>query len=271
MRAAVVQLNSTEDTERNLERADALTREAVSQGAEVVLLPEKWTVLGTGDHLRAGAQPLDGPAIRWAQATAREHGIDLIAGSIVEACLDGEQRNTSVHIRNDGEIAATYSKLHLFDVELDGVRYAESDTESPGDHVTVSTLADGTPVGLTVCYDLRFPELYGALAARGAEILTVPSAFTLATTRDHWEVLLRARAIENTAYVLAANQIGTHAPANRTGGRSMIVDPWGVVLASVPDREGVAVAELDRAALRDIRHRLPSLAHRSDFDYAALA
>jgi predicted amidohydrolase len=271
MRAAVVQLNSTEDTERNLERADALTREAILHGAELVLLPEKWTVLGTPEHLRAGAQPLDGPAVSWARALAREHGIDLIAGSIVEACPDGVQRNTSVHVGPDGEVAASYSKLHLFDVELDGVRHAESDTESPGDHLALTELADGTPVGLTVCYDLRFPELYGALAARGAEVLTVPSAFTLATTRDHWEVLLRARAIENSAYVLAANQIGSHPPGNRSGGRSMIVDPWGVVLAAVPDREGVAVAELDRDAVHDIRRRLPSLAHRSDFDYAALA
>jgi predicted amidohydrolase len=270
MRAAVVQLNSTEDTERNLERADSLTREAISLGAELVLLPEKWTVLGTAEHLRAGAQSLDGPAIRWARALAREHGIDLIAGSIVERCPDGGQRNTSVHLGPGGEITAAYSKLHLFDVEVDGVRYAESDTESPGDHLALSELADGTPVGLTVCYDLRFPELYGALAAHGAEILTVPSAFTLATTRDHWEVLLRARAIENSAYVLAANQIGTHAPANRSGGRSMIVDPWGVVLAAVPDREGVAMADLDRAAVQGVRRRLPSLAHRHDFDYAAL-
>ncbi len=270
MRAAVVQLNSTEDTARNLERADALTREAAARGAEVVLLPEKWSVLGTSEQLRHGAQPLEGPAIGWARSAARELGIDLIAGSIVEARPDGTLRNTCAHIGPDGELCATYAKLHLFDVELDGVRYAESDTEAPGERIGLSTLADGTPIGLTVCYDLRFPELYGELALRGAEVLSIPSAFTLATTRDHWEVLLRARAIENSAYVLAANQTGAHPPGHRSGGRSMIVDPWGVVLAGAADDEGVALAELDRHALHQVRRRLPSLAHRRDFDYGTL-
>ncbi|HSO97839.1 MAG TPA: carbon-nitrogen hydrolase family protein [Solirubrobacteraceae bacterium] len=269
MRAAVVQLNSTEDIARNLERADALTREAVAAGAQLILLPEKWTVLGTAEQLRSGAQALDGPAISWGRAIAAELGIDLIAGSIV---LRGDSglTNTSVHIGPDGALRASYAKLHMFDVEIDGVRYSESDTESPGDRVVLSQLAGGARVGLSVCYDLRFPELYGELALRGAELLSIPSAFTLATTRDHWEILLRARAIENSCFVLAANQIGSHPPGNRSGGRSMIIDPWGVVLACAPDREAVAVADLDREALRTVRRRLPSLAHRRDFDYAAM-
>ena len=155
-----------------------------------------------------------------------------------------------------------YRKLHLFDVEVAGTVYRESDTEQPGDEVVLSHAADGTGVGLSVCYDLRFPELYRALTIRGARVLVVPSAFTLTTTRDHWEVLLRARAIENQAFVLAANQIGTHPPGHASGGRSAIVDPWGLVLAQVPDGEGVAVADLDFDAQDEVRARLPALDHR---------
>jgi predicted amidohydrolase len=167
-----------------------------------------------------------------------------------------------VHFGPDGQVRAVYRKLHMFDVEVDGVRYAESEHEVPGDEVVVSELADGTPLGLSICYDVRFPELYRGLSERDARVLTVPSAFTLATTRDHWEVLLRARAIENQCFVLAANQIGEHAPGRRSGGRSMIVDPWGVVLATAPDTEGVVVADLDLSHQEDIRRRLPALQHR---------
>ncbi len=269
MFAAVVQLNSTEDTDRNLDTADRLTRQAASRGAELVVLPEKWSVLGTSEQMRAGAQTLDGSCLAWARAVARELGIDLVAGSLVERVNDqSKTSNTSVHIDPDGQPRAIYRKLHMFDVELDGVRYAESDSEQPGTEVVVSALRNEVMIGLSVCYDIRFPELYGELAARGAEVMAVPSAFTLATTRDHWEVLLRARAIENSCFVLAANQVGVHPPGHRSGGRSMIVDPWGLVLAAAPDAEGAVVADLDFAALREIRRRLPSLAHRRDFDYA---
>ncbi len=269
MLAAVVQLNSTEDTARNLARAEDLTREAAARGAGLVLLPEKWSLLAEPEVMRASAQPLDGEAISWARAIAHELGIELVAGSIVEA-VPGQPRssNTSVHVGPDGEIRATYRKIHMFDVEIDGIRYSESEHEQPGEEVVLSELASGVKVGLSVCYDVRFPELYGELAVRGAEILTVPSAFTLTTTRDHWEVLLRARAIENSCFVLAANQIGAHPPGLRSGGRSMIVDPWGVVLAAVPDQEGVAVAALDLPALREVRRRLPSLAHRRALEQA---
>jgi predicted amidohydrolase len=174
-----------------------------------------------------------------------------------------------VHVDPTGELRAVYRKLHMFDVEVDGVRYAESEREQAGDQVVLSTLADGTRLGLSICYDVRFPELYRALVASGAEVLAVPSAFTLATTRDHWEVLLRARAIENQCFVVAANQIGAAPPGNRSGGRSLIVDPWGLVLATAPDTETVIVADLDPAALREIRTRLPALRHRRPEVYGA--
>jgi predicted amidohydrolase len=270
VRAGAVQLNSTDDTDRNLETADRLVRDAARQGAELVVLPEKWTILfGTPDQLDAGAQPLDGPALTWAAAVARELGIDIVAGSIIERVQGASKfANTSVHFGPDGEPRAVYRKLHMFDVEVDGVVYAESAHEQPGDEIVVSELASGPALGLTICYDLRFPELYRVLAVRGSEVIAVASAFTLATTRDHWELLLRARAIENQCFVVAANQIGEHPGGLRSGGRSMIVDPWGLVLASAPDTETAIVADLDLARLHDIRRRLPSLANRRPDVYA---
>jgi predicted amidohydrolase len=230
------------------------------------VLPEKWSVLGTGEQLHAGAQPLDGDAIGWARSVAHELGIDLVAGSIVER-VPGQDKtfNTSVHVGPDGEVRATYRKLHMFDVEVDGVVYAESEHEQAGDEVVCSELADGTKLGMSICYDLRFAELYRRLAA---EVVSVPSAFTLATTRDHWEILLRARAIENQCFVVAPNQVGEHPGGYRSGGRSMIVDPWGIVLACAPDTETAIVAELDPARLHDVRRRLPALAHRRPEVYA---
>jgi predicted amidohydrolase len=267
--AGAVQLNSTEDTDRNLQTADRLVREAAARGAELVLLPEKWSVLGRPEEMAAAAEPLDGRCVGWARSTARELGIELIAGSIVERVEDGGRAaNTSVHVGRDGSVRAVYRKLHMFDVEVDGVRYAESAHERPGEELVLSRLASGIGVGLSVCYDVRFPEIYRALVAAGAELLSIPSAFTLATTRDHWELLLRARAIENQCFVLAANQIGKHAPGMRSGGRSMIIDPWGLVLACAPDDEAVIVAELDFERLRDVRRRLPALAHRRPEIYA---
>ena len=269
MRAAAIQINSGNDAQRNLRAADTHVRAAAADGAQLIVLPEKWTVLGTGADLRAGAQTLDGEAIAWARATARELGVDLIAGSISER-VEGEPklRNTSVHIGPDGEIAAVYRKLHLFDVEVEGTRYAESAHEDPGIEPVLTTVAGGIEVGMSVCYDVRFPELYRGLALRGARILTVPAAFTLATTRDHWEVLLRARAIEDQCFVVAANQIGEHAPGIRSGGRSMIVDPWGVVLATAPDAETFVIASLDLDRQAEIRRTLPSLANRRPAAYA---
>jgi predicted amidohydrolase len=272
VRAAAVQLNSTEDIDANLAIADRLVRQAATRGAELVVLPEKWNVLGRPEAMQAAAEPLDGSSLTWARDVAAELGIELVAGSIVER-REGQAKtsNTSVHIDPSGQVCAVYRKLHMFDVEVDGVRYAESEHEQAGDEVVVSRLRDGTGLGMSICYDVRFPELYRALVAAGAEVLAVPSAFTLATTRDHWEVLMRARAIENQCFVVAANQIGTSPPRNRSGGRSLIVDPWGLVLATAPDAETVIVAELDRARQREIRARLPALRHRRPEAYEAVA
>jgi predicted amidohydrolase len=261
--AAAVQLTSTADRERNLATADRLTRAAAAAGAQLVVLPEKWSVLGTPEETAAGAEPFDGPALGWACAVAAELGIDLVAGSIAERVAGQDKNsNTSVHVGPDGAVRAVYRKMHMFDVEVGGRTYRESDHEQPGDEVVLSATADGVELGLTVCYDLRFPELYRILAVRGARVLTVPAAFTLATTREHWEVLLRARAIEDQCFVVAPNQIGEHAPGLRTGGRSMIVDPWGVVLAQAPDAETFITAELDFERQDEIRRRVPSLANR---------
>ena len=262
MRAAAIQLNATEDTGRNRATADRLVREAAGRGATFVVLPEKWPVLGTPEQLRAAAEPLDGPTVAWARAIAAELRIDLVAGSFVERTREGRHHNTSVHAGPGGELCAVYRKIHLFDVEVAGRVYRESDLEDPGRDIVVTEAADGVGVGLSVCYDVRFPELYRALAERGVRVLTVPAAFTLATTRDHWEVLLRARAIENQAFVVAPNQIGRSGDGAESGGRSMIVDPWGVVLAQAEDAETVIVADLDLARQDEVRAKLPSLANR---------
>jgi len=261
VRAAAVQLQSTPDRDRNLAAADRLTRAAAAAGAQLVVLPEKWPALGDPRDTPSFAQALDGPAMTWAGAIARELGIDLVAGSFPSE--DGDARhNTSIHFGPDGEPRATYRKIHMFDVEVGGHVYKESAHEAPGEEVVLSQTADGAGLGLTVCYDLRFPELYRILAVKGAQILVVPAAFTLATTREHWEILLRARAIEDQCFVVAANQYGEHAPGIRSGGRSMIVDPWGVVLATAPDAETFITAELDLERQAEVRRTVPSLANR---------
>ncbi len=270
MRVAAVQLNSTADKAANMEAADRLTRAAAMDGAQLIVLPEKWTVLGSDEELRAGAETLDGPAISWARALARELSIDLVAGSIAEL-REGHVRlsNTSVHVGPDGELRATYRKLHMFDVEVAGRRYAESDTDEAGEEIVSSELAEGAGLGLAICYDLRFPEVFRALALRGVRTIALPAAFTLPTTRDHWEILVRARAIDNQVYVVAANQVGRHSGEHRSGGCSLIVDPWGTVLARASTEEpGYAVAELDFERQEEIRARMPLLEHRRAAVYA---
>jgi deaminated glutathione amidase len=284
VRVAAVQLNSTADTTANLAAADRLTRAAAADGAKLIVLPEKWSVIGSELDLRAGAEELgeaaggspgstDGPAISWARELARELEVDLVAGSIAERgptdrrSASEKLANTSVHVDPRGDVRAVYRKVHMFDVEIDGKAYRESDVEEPGGEIVLSQTADGVELGLSICYDLRFPELFRILAVRGARVIVLPSAFTLPTTRDHWETLVRARAIENQAFVIAANQVGPHPGGMRSGGRSMIVDPWGVVLAQVPDREGHAVAELDLARQLEIRAQLPALANRRPLVY----
>ena len=268
MRVAAVQLNSNADKDRNLVTAERLVREAAAAEAEFVALPEKWNLLAGGEELVAGAESLDGPSLSAARQWARELGIHLLAGSISERGSEGEKAsNTSVLIGPDGDDLAVYRKIHMFDVDAGGVSYRESEFERPGSESVVAPVGDLT-AGLTVCYDLRFPELFRILALRGARLIALPSAFTLATGRDHWEVLLRARAIENQLFLVAPNQFGEAPPHFSSFGRSMIVDPWGVVLATAPDEECFVVADLDFEAQDRIRQSLPSLTNRQPGAYA---
>jgi predicted amidohydrolase len=268
LRVAGVQMNSSGSKPDNLERMEALVARAAATGADLVLLPEKWNGLGSHEILHEVAEPLDGGETVDAMAGwARRHGITLVGGSIAER-REGREKlsNTCIVFDADGEIAAVYRKIHMFDVEVGGHVYRESEAEEPGEGPVVCT-AEGWALGLTVCYDLRFPELYRILAVEGAELVTVPAAFTLFTGKDHWELLLRARAVENQCYVAAANQWGVHAEGKASYGRSMIVDPWGVVLAQAHDEDAVVSAELDRAHLARVRRALPSLANRQPAAY----
>jgi predicted amidohydrolase len=267
VRVAAVQLNSNGDKARNLAAAERLVRAAAADGAELVALPEKWNLLAGGAELVAGAEPLDGPSLTSARSWARELGVHLLAGSISERGEEEKASNTSVLVGPDGEDLAVYRKIHMFDVDAGGVSYRESAHEQAGSEVVAAPVGD-LIAGLTVCYDLRFPELFRILALRGARLILVPSAFTLATGRDHWEVLLRARAIENQLFVIAPNQVGEAPPHYSSFGRSMIVDPWGVVLATAPDEECFVAADLDFAVLDRIRESLPSLANRQPGAYA---
>jgi predicted amidohydrolase len=261
-------MHSGADAAANRANAERLVRAAAEDGAELIVLPEKWTAMGSDEQLLAAAEPLEGPTIEWACASARELGVDLVAGSFCESVPGHEKlANTCVHVDPHGEVRAVYRKIHMFDVEVGGHIYRESDLEDPGEEIVLSRTAGGVELGLSVCYDLRFPELYRILAVRGARVLTVPAAFTLTTTRDHWETLLRARAIENQAFVIAPNQIGEHPGGHRSGGRSMIVDPWGLVLAQAPDGEGHITVDLDFARQSEIRAQLPSLANRRAHAY----
>ncbi|MGQ9689456.1 MAG: carbon-nitrogen hydrolase family protein [Desulfobaccales bacterium] len=265
MWVAAVQLNSTADIDANLARARELVRLVAARGAELVALPEHFAYLGPEDRRPPSAQALDGPLIQEFGALARNLGIFLLLGSFPEiAASEAPPYNTSVLLGRDGTILAAYRKMHLFDIDLPGgPSYQESRFIQPGREVVTSPLP-GTPftAGLAVCYDLRFPELFRALVARGANLLLLPAAFTLHTGRDHWEVLLRARAIENQAYVIAPAQWGLHSPGRRSYGRTLIVDPWGTVLAQAPDAEGFILAEIDQARLSRLRREMPCWRHR---------
>jgi predicted amidohydrolase len=264
MRAAAVQLSSSEDKDRNLEAADRLTRAASAEGAELIVLPERADLRGRDEAYEAGAEPLDDSRfVKWARHIARELGIDLVAGSYAER-REGRDKlsNTSVHVGPDGEVKAVYRKIHMFDVVVGEIEYRESALHEPADEVVLSETAGGIPLGLTICYDLRFPELYRILALRGARIATIPSNFTKVTGAAHWEVLVRARAIENQVFVVAPGQFGPQLPKGESYGGSMIVDPWGEVLARAPDGEGFITAELDMERQDEVREKLPSLANR---------
>ena len=263
IRVACVQLTSRHDKAANLERAESLVVRAASTGADVVVLPEKWNLIGSADDYRAAAEPLEGgPSTEAMSRWARTLGVTLVGGSITER-REGHEKlsNTSCVFDAEGALVAVYRKIHLFDVEVGGHVYRESEAEEPGTEPVVARVEDWS-IGLSVCYDVRFPELYRILALEGAELATVPAHFTTPTGKDHWHVLLRARAIENQYYVAAAAQVGETIPGKPAYGRSLIVDPWGIVLAQAPDEEAVVTAEIDRARLRDIRAKLPSLANR---------
>jgi predicted amidohydrolase len=263
IRVACVQMTSRQDKAANLERAEALVARAASTGADVVVLPEKWNLIGTADDYRAAAEELEtGESVEAMARWARSLGVSLVGGSITERRAGRDKlSNTCCVFDATGDLVGVYRKIHLFDVEVGGHVYRESETEEPGTEPALALVEDW-PVGLSVCYDVRFPELYRILALEGAELVTVPAHFTTPTGRDHWHVLLRARAIENQLYVAAAGQVGETLRGRPAYGRSLVVDPWGTVLAQAPDEETVVVAELDRTRLRDIRAKLPSLANR---------
>jgi deaminated glutathione amidase len=267
IRVACVQLTSGTDKAENLRRAERLVARAAATGADVVVLPEKWNGIGDAEALRGLAEPLEGESVSAMSDWARTHGVTLVGGSITEM-REGREKlsNTSVVLDPEGSVVAVYRKIHLFDVEVGGHVYRESEAEEPGAEPVVAE-SEGWPIGLSVCYDVRFPELYRILALQGAELVTVPAHFTLHTGRDHWHVLLRARAIENQLYVAAAAQVGVTGVGRPSYGRSLIVDPWGLVLAQAPDEETVISAELDRVRLVDIRAKLPSLKNRQPEAY----
>ncbi|MCC7000218.1 MAG: carbon-nitrogen hydrolase family protein [Deltaproteobacteria bacterium] len=267
--AAVVQMTSKADVAGNLDNAARLLAQASRRGAKLAVLPENFAFIGVherdklpfAESLEPGSQP--GPIITAMAEAARRTGMILVLGGMPERGPDPDHvYNTCAVLAPDGRLVARYRKVHLFDIAIPGAaEFRESASVSPGDGpVVVDT--PWAPVGLSVCYDLRFPELYRALVAGGARALVVPAAFTMHTGKDHWHVLLRARAIENQAYVLAAAQVGRANDKRHCYGHALIVDPWGIVVAEASDVEGVAVAELDLGLVERTRREMPCLGHR---------
>ncbi len=261
---AAIQMKAHEGKRQNLSRAEALLDIAVKKGAKLIALPELFNFLGTPETMRANAESIPGPTTDMLCAKAKSNNVYILGGSIAEKADEaGKVCNTSMLIDSTGKIIARYSKIHLFDVEIGTqVSVKESDTFTPGNELVTAETEYGV-VGLSICYDLRFPELYRGLTLRGAKIIFVPAAFMATTGKDHWEPLLKARAIENQVYVIAPGVIGPVPGTNIvTHGRSIMVDPWGTVLAQAPDTEGVITAELDFDYLQKVRTELPSLTHR---------
>jgi len=263
---ALVQLDAGEDVEANIVTAARLANEAAAGGARLVALPEYLQYRGPDAGYRASARPIPGPHTVPFEHIAQRYGCWILVGSLAEASGDERCFNTSVLLAPDGSCAATYRKIHLFDIDVEAGPFdRESARVAPGERA-VTVDVEGITFGLSVCYDLRFPELYRTLAMRGATVLTVPSSFTERTGRDHWEVLLRARAIENGAWVIAPAQVGG-APQHRSYGRSMVVDPWGTVVAQASDVVGIVRAEIDPGRVAAVRRQIPSLANRRPAAY----
>jgi predicted amidohydrolase len=262
---AALQLSSQDEVTRNLEQAAALVKRAAERGAELVVLPENFAFFGPESEKRSLAESLEQPGQIASELSrlARENAVYLAAGGFPERSSDElRPHNTLLVLGPDGAQLAAYRKIHLFDVELGrGGSYAESDATLPGQTPVVVDVL-GFRLGLSICYDLRFPELYRALSAQGADVMLVPAAFTLHTGKDHWHVLLRARAIEAQAYVVAAAQYGSHPRGRQTYGHALICDPWGTVVAEAPDGSGMALSTLYSARIEEVRGALPALRHR---------
>jgi predicted amidohydrolase len=255
-------MTASSSKEENLAKAETFVRLAAERGASLIVLPEVFSWRGSRAEEPSQVELIPGPTSERLRAWARRHRIHLLAGSFLEKTDEPRSYNTSLLLSPEGEVLARYRKIHLFDVDIPGqVRVKESDTKKPGQEVVTYETSLGI-FGLSVCYDLRFPELYRQLADKGAEIVFVPSAFTFPTGAAHWEPLLRARAIENQAYIIAPNQIGKNAHGFADYGNSMIIDPWGKVIARAPDKECFITAEIDRDYLEKVRRELPCLAHR---------
>ena len=259
MKVALIQMNSQSDKGANIAQAQALVAEAAQDGPDLVVLPEYWAVLGDGPaEMHASAEELpDGPAYAAMRAMAMRHGITLHGGSIVERS-GNRYHNTTIVFGPDGTEKARYRKIHLFDVDVPGgMSYRESETIAPGDEVVTYDL-NGTTVGCSICYDIRFPELFRALRDKGADVIVLPAAFTLMTGKDHWEVLARARAIETGTHVIAVGQFGSHAGGKKACyGHSMLINPWGHIVAQVGDHVGQVTARIDDAYKEKVRAAIP--------------
>lgn len=263
MRVAAIQMCSTGNRDANLVRARALMEEAVDGGAELVSLPENFPFIGReGEQVRVAEDLDDGPSVQCLREFAVQHRVAIVGGSIPLKAADASKvTNTCLVFGPDGELVARYDKMHLFDVSVDEEHaFQESSYVEPGKRIVTASLL-GRTVGLSICYDLRFPELYRAQALAGAEVLFVPSAFTVPTGKVHWETLLRARAIENQCYVVAPAQFGRHNARRASFGHTMIVDPWGQIVGQCQEKDTVLVCDVDFEFLKSVRNRLPSLEH----------
>lgn len=269
--AAVVQLTTGADPEAAFAQAESLVAQAAERGAQLVALPENVHFMGPEAAKLTLAEPIDGPSFQRLGALAKRHRLWLLGGTLPETAPSAARAyNTSTLWDPSGALAARYRKIHLFDVALgEGATHLESASVEPGTSLTVVETPVGT-IGMSVCYDLRFGALYRAMVRAGAQIFTIPAAFTVPTGRDHWEILVRARAIENQCFVLAPGQYGANTDTRRTYGRSMIVDPWGTVLAQAPDRPSVAVASIDLEQVAQLRRKLPCLDHERPDSYSVV-